>query len=1146
MTNQKIIVGVNAGSYTFSASAKTITVSGINTVELENFLLIVNATRNAIIYSPVALGKGGSLVGNVLTLDFDTTSHADTDDIQIHYALTQSTDEISVLTKTKPHSRDKQNEQIAPLVNAAPVIFTVDEPGNKILSTGHGLTAGKVVYFTTTGTLPTPLDNVTPYYVINPTANDFQITTTEGLPAIDITTVGTGVHSYIVAAEFEGAYTKVDEIEHFEIIYASLTPMTSVAKIWSEDGDTPLGGVFGTAAITKSEVDNYNVYYDVNEGRNLAPYYKIKIINGPTDQTLFPGFIHLAWLIKTVYQGTFGTLDAELTQLSRALLTRSVLAGLKPNGTFETVALTSNGSLRTAIPSDKLLSYATPTDPALPSGSMVTIHPVLNTEPNAIDTGWINTDEYPGGNFMTLNADQSLLVYVLNSSDELGNNIFGNLFPQTTTTANLPEVIGAMFFDNFFRIIVVNVSGNTANSLTIQSRGLQSAASPVFTSVGGTVFDAIPAPLTKTIISGKKPDGEYRNVRLQGSDSSNSNDSESGGVLLNAGGVWRGNWFPWQENYVTLVTDLESDVSGSFFIDFSERSSPVNGVDTDITGSLPAISYNPGVQKLLRRHTPIQSKWYRLRYINGPAAQSRFLVDAGLLITASGLPMTPLSAVPAPENLAGMVRSVGSIFNFDKSGIIDVPVDSQNIPKVSISGAEAQLEIKPATTAKYRQLSIGTTATRIDSTPLENRYSIQFENHSLTGDAYWGYDSLVTESNGNLLPARGIRTLFLTEAKQIWVRAKNTGGTTTTLDRLPSNSTGSTATNPNNGLVSDDLYALIPSNGIIEQTAGFTYTPTVNSTIQNVQIVMEASKAPGATSTVVFVDRVTGEGGNTGSISTASPVTSVGGQFYLASISNENITADVTTITGLGLTWVKVHSQSSTQRKIEVWRGTGTPTGNSIVTANFATQATNSHISVARYTGVDMTSPIQDYVGATANTTTPTTSPIQGTNQGMAIMAMAFDNSSYTSAGAGYTIRTNIVTPTGSNKDGLGTQTKPLTVSGPETPSATLNTAIPWATIGLTLRPAESLNPTVTLSYKVSAVTGVTAVPATLTSSTDGFSVIDVTSDRVWVAADIPNVTVVATGTDIGTAAARIDTLYLRVIESTGNVVRVGVSETGK
>ena len=47
-----IMVGNEIGSYTFDASAQTVTISGMGTLNLEDILLITNVTDQEVIYSP--------------------------------------------------------------------------------------------------------------------------------------------------------------------------------------------------------------------------------------------------------------------------------------------------------------------------------------------------------------------------------------------------------------------------------------------------------------------------------------------------------------------------------------------------------------------------------------------------------------------------------------------------------------------------------------------------------------------------------------------------------------------------------------------------------------------------------------------------------------------------------------------------------------------------------------------------------------------------------------------------------------------------------------------------------------------------------------------------------------------------------------
>lgn len=82
-------IGVNVGSYAFvpgGAGIGTITFSGVTISDIEQIKPIVNGnadTVNSVIFNPAETGKFGVLVGNVLTLDFDTSSMASTDKLYI-------------------------------------------------------------------------------------------------------------------------------------------------------------------------------------------------------------------------------------------------------------------------------------------------------------------------------------------------------------------------------------------------------------------------------------------------------------------------------------------------------------------------------------------------------------------------------------------------------------------------------------------------------------------------------------------------------------------------------------------------------------------------------------------------------------------------------------------------------------------------------------------------------------------------------------------------------------------------------------------------------------------------------------------------------------------------------------------------------
>lgn len=70
-------------SPTFDASAKTVVHSSFSDVTLAGIQLITNVTDNIIIYNFADATKGGTLSTDTLTLDYDTTSMDDTDELMV-------------------------------------------------------------------------------------------------------------------------------------------------------------------------------------------------------------------------------------------------------------------------------------------------------------------------------------------------------------------------------------------------------------------------------------------------------------------------------------------------------------------------------------------------------------------------------------------------------------------------------------------------------------------------------------------------------------------------------------------------------------------------------------------------------------------------------------------------------------------------------------------------------------------------------------------------------------------------------------------------------------------------------------------------------------------------------------------------------
>lgn len=76
--------------------------------------------------------------------------------------------------------------------------FTADAATDILTSAAHGFTADTVIALSTTGVLPALLKKEKHYFIRDITTNTFRLAAVSGGPAIDITTAGTGTHSFSI------------------------------------------------------------------------------------------------------------------------------------------------------------------------------------------------------------------------------------------------------------------------------------------------------------------------------------------------------------------------------------------------------------------------------------------------------------------------------------------------------------------------------------------------------------------------------------------------------------------------------------------------------------------------------------------------------------------------------------------------------------------------------------------------------------------------------------------------------------------------------------------------------------------------------------------------------------------------------------
>jgi len=245
----------------------------------------------------------------------------------------------------------------------------------------------------------------------------------------------------------------------------------------------------------------------------------------------------------------------------------------------------------------------------------------------------------------------------------------------------------------------------------------------------------------------------------------------------------------------------------------------------------------------------------------------------------------------------------------------------------------------------------------------------------------------------------------------------------------------------------------------------FEVTPVAQSGASPGTAVQSAAVGPvaaaGGGGTVTHQETISGGSSGVTTVATASNVTAVSGQRYLAAIATKPNVA-VSAVAGLGLSWslIKAQCAGRGQARVELWQGQGTPTGSGVVTATLAGSATNAVIAVSRYSGVAALGNLlsgntlgangacsggTDSASYTFNLTTTV-------NGAVAFGAATMRGKTHT-PGAGYSERAERLQGTSGSEASVAIEDK--TVASPATTAlnGSFSGAVDWAVIGVELRP---------------------------------------------------------------------------------------------
>lgn len=687
----------------------------------------------------------------------------------------------------------------------------------------------------------------------------------------------------------------------------------------------------------------------------------------------------------------------------------------------------------------------------------------------------------------------------------------------------------------YFRVKYTNGSVAQAH-FTLQTLLLAQASRLSIHRLGDNTSADRSVELVKAGITGASPDNVYTNVRTQGKHTANTTHTP-----LDANGIFRGEWLKWSDEYVKIGISLMSDVGGTLYVDFSEGETVVDGDESSVEASGYYV-FDPASVSTLKGHAPVTSNWVRIRYVNGNAAQSHFDLNTYFLTTDPGGTLQDLGLLPTIGTSASVIRSVPALPSGDGVTYKEVPMHpTSGNPKTDVSNIRDDLLLKPLNNASAQQFVIGTVATRIDPTQVDNRRSTMITNDGPSNCSV-GFSNAITYASGSIRLIPGAtRVMPFGNAVQYWAITEDTGGTQNTYKRSGTTATG-TGTTPSNTLTSDNAYGII--SAIAQTLAVDGYTAGTTNDLVSVEIGIEANKQSGQFETTIVEEVQAGATAGAGTVSSASLAGGTN-QLYVVFITRNSNTNSITQVQAGGVFFspLQVNKTTSGGKRIDAWYAYGDFTAG-IATASMST-STNAHISVYRISNADPTTPIEDS-NSTIGTGTLVSGPaLNGTAKGYSLLGVSHEAASGT-PGTGYTEDVDLTNGTGSNKDGILTERKALVSTGSEGASYTLASSESWASIGVTIKPAPAINPKIQLSYELSAVAGATSGIVELLSSTDTDYIVDITSDRGWLFGDIVNLKVIATGNTIGGAAANIDHIFVKIVDTTGAVTRLSVVQGGE
>jgi hypothetical protein len=232
-----------------------------------------------------------------------------------------------------------------------------------------------------------------------------------------------------------------------------------------------------------------------------------------------------------------------------------------------------------------------------------------------------------------------------------------------------------------------------------------------------------------------------------------------------------------------------------------------------------------------------------------------------------------------------------------------------------------------------------------------------------------------------------------------------------------------------------------------------------------VDVVLAGSGFDYGPDAIVLAETRSGGSGGSSSVATASSLTAVPGDLYLAAISTKGYRRTVG-VSGLGLSWTAVVSQCAVDGRtgVDVWMAQGTPTASARVTATLEGPPNSAAIVVSRYAGVDEATPIGALVSRNGNGVSGScgTGPegssyvlnLSTSAERAVVFAAASMRQRQHTAGAGWTERAEVHQGAGGNETSVATMDRLAGMPGAVSANGSFDGSVDWAAAAIELRPA--------------------------------------------------------------------------------------------